>query len=147
MSPPARQLRLPDLQALCPWNAAVNPSYEHVAEASSSWVLLYAQDAFKSGDRYKFFANKSGELLCAWTHPTVDPERLLTACSFVNLLYFVDQLTDVQSGREANATVAVALRAVSDDSFDDGSALCKVAGGYGLAALHESKQCELITVA
>ncbi|KAI0346575.1 terpenoid synthase [Trametopsis cervina] len=123
MSTSARIYRLPDLHALCHWQASFNPHYEYARAGSAEWVLSY--HVF-TGKKLEFFKQGGSELLCAWVYPYTGPEQLRTACDFVNLLFTIDEISDEQSGKDAVATGAIVLNTLKDDQYDDGSVLCKM---------------------
>ncbi|KAI0696795.1 terpenoid synthase [Cytidiella melzeri] len=119
----SRIYRLPDLHALCAWQASFNSHYEEARAASSEWVLSY--NAF-TGKKLEFFKEGGSELLCAWVYPYAGAEQLRTACDFVNLLFTIDEISDEQSGEGATKTGLVFLNTMVDDSYDDGSVICKM---------------------
>ena len=114
---------LPDLAAICKWKATFNPHHDEVANPSSQWVLSFG--VFQ-GTKIVFFREGGSELLCSYVYPYVDAEKLRTACDFVNLLFTIDELTDEQSAHDAGRTGDVVLNALKDESFEDGSPLCRM---------------------
>lgn len=126
MSPLPQSYRLPDLHQLCPWRASFNPHYEEAATASSKWVLSYVYNAVESGEKLEFFERGGSELLCAYAYPYAAPEELRTCCDFVNLLFTIDEVSDRQDGKDAKFTAATVLNTMRDDSYDDGTVLCRM---------------------
>ena len=121
-----RSYRLPDLRSLCPWKGLFNPHYEVASVEASKWVLQYAPAAIPSKDRIPFFEQKGCPLLAAWTYPYADAEKLRTCCDFLNITFVVDEVSDRQDGKDAEATAATVLNAMKDDAYDDGTVLCKM---------------------
>lgn len=115
---------LPDLHALCPWKAAFNPHNDAVGHASREWVLSYPHDAEQAMDKLKFFEQCGPELLASWGYPYAGPEELRTCCDFVNLLFTIDEISDLQNGKEAATTATCVIRSMTEDDYDDGSILC-----------------------
>lgn len=131
MTTPSNTYTLPDLHSMCPWRASLNPHHAEVAAASSAWALSY--DIFKhipNEKKHDFFLKRGGELLCAYAYPYAAPEMLRTACDFLNLLFTIDEVSDEQDGAGAQTTAESVVRALSDESYDDDSVLCKMTKEY-----------------
>ncbi|KIP08907.1 hypothetical protein PHLGIDRAFT_103744 [Phlebiopsis gigantea 11061_1 CR5-6] len=122
----ARSYRIPDLRSLCPWKASFNPNYDDASLGSSQWVLQYVHAAIPSKERIPFFEQKGSELLAAWTYPYADLEQLRTCCDFLNLLFVIDEVSECQGGRDAQATGATVLSTMKDATYDDGTVICKM---------------------
>ena len=122
-----KSYRLPNLHALCPYQASINPHYEKVAKASAQWVLSFN---VINGKKLEFFREKNSQLLCAWTYPCAEPEKLRICCDFTNLLFAVDSISDDQNTEDAYHTGRIIVNTVKDDKFDDGSVLCKMTKEY-----------------
>lgn len=122
-----RTYRLPDLHPMCPWKARFNPHHDEAAVASKEWVLSF--NALK-GKKLEFFKEGGSELLCSWAYPYAGLEQLRTCCDFVNLLFTIDEISDEQNGKDALATGMSFLNTMKDDSYDDGSVLCKMTKEY-----------------
>ncbi len=71
-----------------------------------------------------FFIQGENELLCSYAYPYADYEQFKTCCDFVNLLFVLDEISDVQTGKDATQTGVVVYNAMSDPNFEDGSTLC-----------------------
>ena len=118
--------RLPDLHAMCSWKAAVNPHFEDVAPDSSDWVLSYVYRIPELQHRAEVFKRTSSELLAAYTFPYANAEQLRMCCDFINLLFVIDEVTDVQSGKDAASSRAVVLNAMRGDGLYNDSALSQM---------------------
>ncbi|KAI0091347.1 terpenoid synthase [Irpex rosettiformis] len=123
MSSPSRIYQLPDLHSICHWKASFNAYYIEARQASSAWVLSYK---VFTGKKLEFFKQGGSELLCAWAYPYTGLEQLRIACDFVNLLFTIDEISDEQSGKDAINTGLIFLNAMKDETYDDGSVLCKM---------------------
>lgn len=119
--------RLPDIDAICQWKTTLNPHHEEVAKASSEWVLGFN---FFTGQKAKFFRERSSEILTSFVYPTAGPEQLRTACDFINLLFIVDEISDDQDGKGARQTGQTLLQALKDPVYEDESKLCKMTKEY-----------------
>ncbi|KZT28204.1 terpenoid synthase [Neolentinus lepideus HHB14362 ss-1] len=117
------QLRLPDLFAVCPFKGSTNPHYAEVRRESSDWVVKHSA---VTGKQLQHILMGNVELLASYMYPLADRDRFRTCCDFINLLYAIDEISDVQSSEDARKTGFVCLNAMKDDKWDDGSALAKM---------------------
>jgi len=118
-----QQFTLPDLHSMCPFKVATNPHYDTVAAQSRAWVNSFK--LFSDEKRAQLIANKN-ELLVAHGHPFTSPERLRVCCDVVNILFFVDEISDLQDGKGAISTGMTFLNVLNDPSWDDGSGLAQM---------------------
>ena len=79
-----RSYRLPDLHALFPWKASINPHRKETTKASTEWILSF--DVL-SGEKLESSLEKNSGLLCAWAYPFAGAEQLRICCDFINLLF------------------------------------------------------------
>ena len=132
------QFRLPDLQAVCPFEDATNPHYLRASAESSAWVDSY--NLFTDRKR-AYFIQGSNELLVSHTYPYADFDQFRTCCDFVNLLFVVDEVSDEQNGKDASATGLVYLNVMLNPDWDDGSSLAKMTKESVLAVAAQYSQC------
>ncbi|GJE85112.1 terpenoid synthase [Phanerochaete sordida] len=118
-----RSYRLPDLQAVWTHKPRFNVHFEEAAAGSQEWFLGHNP---LEGKLLQIFKKCGGELLCAWVFPYAGLQQLRTACDLINLLFMIDTISDEQNGRDALATGMQFYNALKDDSYDDGSVLCKM---------------------
>ncbi|KAH9925105.1 isoprenoid synthase domain-containing protein [Fomitopsis serialis] len=123
MSSTPRSFVLPDLLALCPFKASINPHHASAAAASSAWVDSYR--IFPDRKRAAF-THECYELLVSYVIPNADHEHLRMCCDFVNLLFVIDEVSDEQDSAGARRTGDVFLNALRTPGSDDGSALAKM---------------------
>ena len=123
----ANTVILPDFHAICPWKTWRNPHEQEATAASLQWAL-----GFKSVDvkKAEWFRKASSGLLCAYAHPYASPERLRTACDFVNLLIGIDEINDEQHGGDVAVTASIVISALVNDDYEDPSLLCQMTKRY-----------------
>ena len=112
-------LKLPALPSLTPFPwAGCNPHYAHSHSSSTNWI-------FSSGifsDRKRARLNKTNiELLGAYTYPYTDANGLRLANDLLAIITTLDDITDEQDSRGAKATRDAFVKALTDDTADDGS--------------------------
>lgn len=112
---------LPDLLSLCPFPARANPHFERASKESYEWLSGFG--VFKDRKR-AFFIQGENELLCSYAYPYADYEQLRGCSDFVNLLFVLDETSDVQDGQNALKTGLTVYNAFSDPDFEDGSVIC-----------------------
>ncbi|KAL1683317.1 isoprenoid synthase domain-containing protein [Schizophyllum commune] len=113
---------LPDLESpVCAmFPSAMNPHHEAVAKESRDWI-----------DSFGFFADKKREqfmqcvheLLAAHCFPYAKYSQLRICCDFLNLLFAIDEVSDVQNGLDARETVNVYVRTMRGLAVDEGTKL------------------------
>ena len=117
------QFTLPNLHVLCPFEDATNPNDVAVGAESSSWVNSYK--VFSDAKRAEFMA-EGNEFLTSHCYPYASYERLRGCCDFINTLFVVDEISDVQNGDGALSTGMIYLNVLKDPTWDDGSKLAKL---------------------
>ena len=115
--------RLPDLHTICSWKATLNPHYHDVAQASSDWALSYVRRIPEFQDKLDTLKRTSPELLAAYSYPHASAAKLRMCCDFVNILFVIDEVTDVQSGQGAAHSAAALLNAMRLNDLQDESAI------------------------
>ncbi|KAG2124659.1 terpenoid synthase [Suillus clintonianus] len=95
---PLEKFFIPDLLARWPFPRRLNHYYPKVRAESSAWLESFkafspkAQDAFNRCDC---------SLLSCLAHPIAKEEHVRSACDFTNLLFFIDEYTDISEEGEA----------------------------------------------
>jgi hypothetical protein len=97
---------LPDLHANWPFLKMLNPLYSEVATDSLNWIASY--QLFTSKQLDTFSRIKAG-MLGAFAYPVHDRKNLRLACDLLNLLYAVDEVSDLLDGTEAKELAAKIL--------------------------------------
>ncbi|TFK72973.1 terpenoid synthase [Pluteus cervinus] len=123
MNSSTKYFKLPDLLASCPFPVAISPYYAEAAAESRAWVNSYN---ILTDRKRAFLLQGFSELLCSYVYPYAGYQQLRTCCDFVNLLFVVDEVSDEQSGEDAEATGNIFLNALKDPKWDDGSSLAKM---------------------
>lgn len=80
-------------------------------------------DALKNTKRASFIQGEN-ELLSSYVYPYAGREQLRGCCDFINLLFVVDEISDIQDGKTALHTGLTVFHAMSNADFDDGSVVC-----------------------
>lgn len=82
---------------------------------SASWINSFR---LFDGETQKRFMESDNELLAAYTFPYASIEDLRIACDFSNVLFVIDEVTDIQSGEDAIRTGNVVLSAMKNENCD-----------------------------
>lgn len=119
-----KQFKLPDLTLSCPFKYALNQNPKDIATASAAWISAYATEVFGERKRNAFPSSHLHNI-AFHAYPYADAERLRTCCDFMNLLFFLDEVSDEMGGAEAFAIGNTFVRAMAgdDDALGDGSAV------------------------
>src|SRR5258708_10895189 len=98
----ATSFYLPDLLSLSsPFKGSTNPHYRKASTESRAWVNSY--NVFTDRNR-AFFIQACNQLLFSHTYPHAGYEKFPTICDFVNLLFFVDEVSDDPNSAAARET-------------------------------------------
>lgn len=123
-----RQFRIPDLISMSSaFPDALNPHWKRASEESRAWVNSY--DVF-SDRRRAFFIQGQSELLASHTWPYAGYEEYRTCCDFVNLLFVIDEISDLQGPDGARQTGQIFINVLNDPNLDDGSKVAKLTKEY-----------------
>lgn len=115
---------IPDLLRLStPFTSSMNIHWVKAASESSAWVSRY--NVF-TDQKLTEFVSYSLELLVAYTYPHANYDTFRTCCDFMNLVFVIDEISDVQNGEDAGITGEVYLNALRDPEWTDGSALAEM---------------------
>lgn len=118
-----QQFTLPDLHSMCPLKDATNPHHKSAAAESRAWINSFK--VFSDEKRAEFIAG-SNELLVSHAYPFASYERFRVCCDFINTLFVVDEISDVQNGVDALTTGMIYLNVLKDPTWDDGSKLAQI---------------------
>ncbi|KAI0664549.1 terpenoid synthase [Cubamyces menziesii] len=102
-------LSIPDTVARWPWPRRINPYYEVVAAESAEWLRSFK--AF-SADQQAIFDRCNFGLLAALVYPDADEEHFRVCCDLMNMLFVLDDQTDVADPIEAQNIARAAIDAV-----------------------------------
>jgi len=108
---------------MCPLKDATNPHHKAAAAESRAWMNSF--EVFSDEKRAEFIAG-SNELLVSHTYPSASHERFRICCDFINTLFVVDEISDMQNGKDALHTGMIYLNVLKDPSWDDGSKLAQI---------------------
>lgn len=128
-----QQFILPDLHSMCPLKDATNPHHKTAAAESRAWINSFK--VFSDEKRAEFIAG-SNELLVSHAYPFASFERFRVCCDFINTLFVVDEISDVQNGTDALTTGMIYLNVLKDPTWDDGSKLAQISREFR-ARLHK----------
>lgn len=118
-----RIIHLPSFHSICRWQASCNTHHEVVSAASRQWVASYN---ILSPYDWSIFTKCLPELLASWAYPRATPDQLRICCDLISLLFIVDDVSDDQTGEGAASTGSTLLDALRDETFDNGTTLCKM---------------------
>jgi hypothetical protein len=90
--------RLPNLHADWPFPKVVNPLYSQVASDSLKWINSYKAFTPKQQDK---FARINTGILAAFAYPGHNQKELRLSCNLMNILFVVDDVSDVLDGKDA----------------------------------------------
>ncbi|KAK7035396.1 Anterior gradient protein 2 [Paramarasmius palmivorus] len=135
---------LPDLNAFVgiPPNCGVNPHHDVACAESREWFAQYNKAIF-GPKMAAFLESCKFELICSYTYPHVDKEGLRATMDWVrpcplatkdslltiwqhNILWFFDEVTDTETGKDATHSAEVVIRTLRDPEYEDGSSLCRM---------------------
>ena len=118
---------------MCPLKDATNPHHKTAAAESRAWINSF--EVFSDEKRAEFIAG-SNELLVSHAYPFASYERFRVCCDFINTLFVVDEISDVQNGTDALTTGMIYLNILKDPTWDDGSKLAQISRESVIRILH-----------
>jgi hypothetical protein len=125
MSQPGDQFVLPDLYAVLPFEGGQNPLFDVIGKESRDWINSYD---ILPHHRAGF---TSGELLASYCYPYAPHDEFRVCADFLNVLFTLDEVSDVQDPDGARETIHLFVRALKDEPYcDDGSPLAKMLNEY-----------------
>jgi hypothetical protein len=132
---------LPDLESMFSVlpDGGTNPHYEAARREARQWIAHYNRLAF-GPMMTAFLENCEFELSSSYTYPQLDKEGLRATMDWVgvstlswnmganfsqvNVLWYVDEVTDTETGENAGRTAEVVYRTLQEPDYDDGTTLC-----------------------
>ncbi|KAF8999488.1 terpenoid synthase [Cyathus striatus] len=126
--PPPTFLVLPDTFRICPLKDAVNPHFTAVATESRAWATKY--DIIVSDRKRGNIRHASSSMLAAHAFPYAKYDQFRMICDWISLLFVIDEVTDEQSGKEAEATGLCVIKSLEDVEWDDGSMLAEMTKSF-----------------
>lgn len=105
---------LPNLHAEWPFPKMINPYYAEVTQESIEWIEEFR--VFSGKNENKFRRINAG-LLAAFAYPHHSRAHLRVACDLMNVLFAVDDVSDVLDGYEAQSLAERILAILKDDEF------------------------------
>ena len=118
-----QQFTLPDLHSMCPLKVATNPHYWSAAAESRTWISSFK--VFGDEKCAELIADNS-ELLASYAYPFAPYEHFRVCCDFINTLFVVDGMSNLQNNGDALITGMIFLNVLNDPSWDDGSKLAQI---------------------
>ncbi|ESK87997.1 hypothetical protein Moror_10832 [Moniliophthora roreri MCA 2997] len=118
---------LPDLEgmfSILP-NWGRNPYHEAAREESRRWFAEYTETTF-GPKMTAFFENCEFELCMSYCYPQLDYEGLRAVVDWANILWYLDELTDTETGKDAGQTAEIVCRTLRDPCYNDGTSLCRM---------------------
>ncbi|KAI5119819.1 hypothetical protein M0805_006952 [Coniferiporia weirii] len=112
------EIKLPDMCSMCPFPCSLNPLYKQVGEESLAWINSY----HILGDKtHAFFQKTNASLMAAYSYPFATHEKLRTASDLTNVLFGMDEISDLQSGANARLTTGRHVRMLLGELACDNS--------------------------
>nr|BBH51504.1 putative sesquiterpene synthase [Clitopilus sp.] len=105
--------RIPNLVVAWPWLRAVNPHMDQTSQNSSSWLENF--HAYPPATQENFNRCDFG-LLAALTYPIASKEHLRTGTDFMNLLFFIDEITEIGDETFSTEVLYIAMDALRNPS-------------------------------
>ncbi|KAF9014301.1 isoprenoid synthase domain-containing protein [Cyathus striatus] len=107
---PTSFLVLPDIFRICPLKDAVNP---HFAAAAANPEL-----------------GQQNTSLTAHAYPYAEYDQFRLICDWMSLLFIVDEVTDDQTGKDAEATGLCVIKALEDEGLEDDSLMTEMVKSF-----------------
>ncbi|KAJ3511002.1 hypothetical protein NLJ89_g4356 [Agrocybe chaxingu] len=134
-SPPVTFV-LPDLEKT--FNSlpddGLNPHHDAACAESREWFAKYNKKVL-GAQMQEFFRRCKFELITSYTYPYVDKEGLRATMDWHNILWFFDEVTDTETGKDAHKSAIITIRTLREPDFDDGSSLCRMVKDFRLSHL------------
>jgi hypothetical protein len=112
---------LPDLYAVFPFKGGQNPIFDVVGKEAREWASSYD---ILSPDRSAGFTSSYGELLASHAYPYAPRDAFRVCADFINILFALDEVSDLQDSDGARETIHIFVRVLRNDpDCDDGSPL------------------------
>lgn len=109
------QFILPDLFALVPFSAIVNPHHKRASAESSAWMDSFN---FFVDQKRSHFIRSNIELLMAHAYSYSDYEDFRTIADYANVLFTLDEISDEQDGKAALVTAEISLKALAGEECE-----------------------------
>ena len=100
---------LPKLQDNWPYAPVLQPNYASIASASEQWLDSF--HLFSPKQLEKFHSHESG-LLVGMAYAQLSDEHLQTACNHANVIFAVDDMTDLLDGQDVQSLIKVCMDAL-----------------------------------
>jgi hypothetical protein len=107
-------LIIPDMLAQCPFQWNKNPYYDTAGAESIAWLNDYFE-----GEKLEQLKRARTDLLIGSTYAQVDREFFRMCADNMNLLFVVDDVSDVQDGDGARQTMEIFIKALHGESCED----------------------------
>ncbi|KAK7031135.1 hypothetical protein VNI00_013743 [Paramarasmius palmivorus] len=137
---------LPDLEGMFSvLPGGTNPHYEATRQEARHWIAHYNRLTF-GPMMTGFLENCDFELLSCYAYPQLDKEGLRATMDWVgsstslamgtanvsqvNILWYVDEVTDTETGKDAGRTADVVCRTLQEPDYDDGTTLCRLIADF-----------------
>ncbi|KAH8113532.1 terpenoid synthase [Phellopilus nigrolimitatus] len=119
--------KLPDLITMCTGklSSSIHPAYLEAGVESAEWASSY--EVLGPNSRV-FFAKTLLSSLAGCAYPYVGYEELKLCCDYLNFVFALDEVTDVQNGADARKTMDIHIRSFSGEACD-GSAMSQMSHG------------------
>ncbi|KAH8111216.1 terpenoid synthase [Phellopilus nigrolimitatus] len=114
--------KLPDLISMCNLSSSIHPRYKEAGAESAAWISSYEP---LGPETRAFFDKLDTAILSGLAYPYAGYKELRMCCDYINVLFAMDEVTDVQNGADARKTVDIHIRALHGEQYDD-SAVSKM---------------------
>ena len=98
--------RLPNLHANWPFERRSNPYHVECAQESIKWLESFS--LFPASGKAKFRGIQAG-LLASLAYPNLGREHFRASCDLMNILFAMDDISDILKPGEARGVADIAL--------------------------------------
>ncbi|KAI5116915.1 hypothetical protein M0805_002120 [Coniferiporia weirii] len=112
------EFKIPDLLSICQFPSSINPQYKRAAKESVDWISSFAPLGV---DTHAFFTEMDSVLLAAYVYPYAPYEKFRICCDLINVLFGMDEISDVQDGAGARSTMELHVASLLGEPYDNSS--------------------------
>lgn len=118
----ASAFKIPDLLSICHFPSSISTDYARASHESIAWICsaeaLVTNDEDASERWLEYFTHTCGTLLAAYVYCYAPYEKFRLCCDLCNVLFAMDEITDIQSGVEARNTMEHHMRILCGEPCD-----------------------------
>ncbi|ESK90644.1 terpenoid synthase [Moniliophthora roreri MCA 2997] len=123
----ARIIVIPDFESMCSVlpNGGVNPHHDEAFTEARCWIAQYHNSDF-GPNMTAFMESCKFELAGSYTYPHLDKYGLRATMDWLNILWFFDEVTDTETGKDARRSADIVCHTLRDSEYNDGTSLCRM---------------------